>query len=307
MNPLALLGIGAASVALLGAVGLLVIGLRGRRIDDHPVCRRCRFDLVGVYPGATTCPECGSGLVGERAVRIGQRRRRGGMIACGGSMLLVLLAGGGFVGVKTARGFDWNTIKPAWMLVWEVRQGDHSGRAAAELWARQRMGELHPETLRGLVEPILRRQADTNLPWDPNLADLFVAAWDAGEATDEQALLFTQQGVGVQLAAARKGDDLSVLSSTAALRGGTTPAFFVRLQPVSVTIGDQAVQPAGGFNLAFALQSGLTNTNSIMLPGHGDGGTIAVVWRATAMGRGATRRFQHLGSWEVSATARIPR
>ncbi len=37
--------------AVAGVVAL-VLGLRGRRIDDHPICRKCGFDLVGSLPSA---------------------------------------------------------------------------------------------------------------------------------------------------------------------------------------------------------------------------------------------------------------
>jgi len=37
-------------------------GWRGRRIDNHPWCRKCRFDLHGLWPGAARCPECGIDL-----------------------------------------------------------------------------------------------------------------------------------------------------------------------------------------------------------------------------------------------------
>ena len=40
---------------LLSLVGVLVLGLvlmfwawRGKKLNDHPVCRQCRFDLEGV-------------------------------------------------------------------------------------------------------------------------------------------------------------------------------------------------------------------------------------------------------------------
>ncbi|HYO10382.1 MAG TPA: hypothetical protein VER17_15540 [Tepidisphaeraceae bacterium] len=53
-----------------GALVLLVLGMRGRRVDDHPVCRRCGFDLVGPPGGTATCSECGADLVDRRrAVR----------------------------------------------------------------------------------------------------------------------------------------------------------------------------------------------------------------------------------------------
>ena len=33
--------------AFLTGIILGIIGLRGRRIDDHPLCRKCKYDLVG--------------------------------------------------------------------------------------------------------------------------------------------------------------------------------------------------------------------------------------------------------------------
>ena len=65
-----------ALLALAIGLTLALIGWRGRRVDDHPVCRKCRFDLAGVYPANETCPECGRDLAGRRAVRIGNRRHK---------------------------------------------------------------------------------------------------------------------------------------------------------------------------------------------------------------------------------------
>ena len=49
---------------LVGAI-LMILGVRGKRINDHPTCRDCRFDLSGVYPGVVTCPECGAVNTGK--------------------------------------------------------------------------------------------------------------------------------------------------------------------------------------------------------------------------------------------------
>lgn len=52
-----------AAPLLLGfviAVVLLRRGLRGRAIDDHPVCRACGFDLFNLPSDRAACPECGS-------------------------------------------------------------------------------------------------------------------------------------------------------------------------------------------------------------------------------------------------------
>jgi cytochrome c-type biogenesis protein CcmH/NrfF len=37
---------------LLLGVLLVVRGMRGRAVDDHPICRRCGFDLFGRPEGS---------------------------------------------------------------------------------------------------------------------------------------------------------------------------------------------------------------------------------------------------------------
>src|SRR5262245_40441147 len=71
-------GFMSAATILVFIVGLVLLwlGWRGRRLDDHPWCRRCKFDLYGRWPSASVCPECGKELHRRRAVRIGQRRKR---------------------------------------------------------------------------------------------------------------------------------------------------------------------------------------------------------------------------------------
>src|SRR5215208_2333842 len=59
-----------------GVTGLMMIlARRGRRIDDHPLCRKCGFDLFGLPGTSHNCPECGRDLRRRRATRIGHRQR----------------------------------------------------------------------------------------------------------------------------------------------------------------------------------------------------------------------------------------
>jgi ribosomal protein L37E len=83
----------AAAVAGAGAV---VYGMRGRRIDDHPLCRRCGFDLVGLPAGSSACSECGGSIVVRKAIRFGHRQRNGRIVALG---MILLLLGGGQLGI----------------------------------------------------------------------------------------------------------------------------------------------------------------------------------------------------------------
>jgi hypothetical protein len=56
-----------AIALFLGGISLVARGLRGRRIDDHPLCERCGFDLTGKPQGSDICSECGAELSGSCA------------------------------------------------------------------------------------------------------------------------------------------------------------------------------------------------------------------------------------------------
>ena len=51
------------SAIAAAAIGVLYFALRGRHIDDHPLCRRCGFDLWSAATvGSNLCPECGTNV-----------------------------------------------------------------------------------------------------------------------------------------------------------------------------------------------------------------------------------------------------
>lgn len=103
---------------LLAGAALLAFGLRGQRINNHPHCRRCRFDLSGIDidKADAKCPECGGELAGRRTVRIGARRRRPRLIGTGALAMAVALFILAVTAWPIAAGYNWNTIKPAWLL-----------------------------------------------------------------------------------------------------------------------------------------------------------------------------------------------
>ena len=69
----------------LGGAAIMVLlwGLRTRKLDDHPICRRCKYDLFGLPADRRQCPECGAELTGVQAVTIGHRTRHPPTIIAG--------------------------------------------------------------------------------------------------------------------------------------------------------------------------------------------------------------------------------
>jgi hypothetical protein len=73
---------------LIAAVVALYYGYRGRKLDNHPICAECKFDLFGLPHTSTVCPECGQSLQTRVAILIGNRERRSGLILLGIALLL---------------------------------------------------------------------------------------------------------------------------------------------------------------------------------------------------------------------------
>jgi hypothetical protein len=180
--------IGIGLMVLGGALAMLVAGVRGRKISDHPRCVKCSFDLHGVYPGVEACPECGTDVTRNEAVARGIRQRCPGLIA-GGSVVLLLALALGSAGLAAGlTGFDWNTIKPVWWLVRDAESANPiaSAEAIAELADRIEADELHDTALRKVLDAALDHQGDTSQPWQPMWGRVFVLATSNGLFTAEE-------------------------------------------------------------------------------------------------------------------------
>jgi hypothetical protein len=97
--------LGVALALLIAAFFLLVFGWRGRRVGDHPFCRKCGFDLFGRPDGTLVCGECGASLDAKRAIVIGERKRRPFLISAGLVLAILTLA----VGANSTRS-AWPSI-----------------------------------------------------------------------------------------------------------------------------------------------------------------------------------------------------
>ncbi len=108
LPPHAVALLAAGLLGLFAAAGALLLyrGLRGRRTDDHPLCRRCGFDLTGLPGGHPACPECGATLAAPQAVRVGHRARRPAPLAAGLALLLLTVGLAGGAGWAALRGVD---------------------------------------------------------------------------------------------------------------------------------------------------------------------------------------------------------
>ncbi|HQY87528.1 MAG TPA: hypothetical protein PK402_02645 [Tepidisphaeraceae bacterium] len=162
-------------IVLLASLILLRRGIRGRRVGDHPHCRRCGFDLFGRPETSHQCSECGANLDDSRAMVIGVRRRRASLIF--GSLFLMLVSFG--VGVPVwwdeyGKGIDWNKHKPDWWLVMQCDPSNSSLSSPAmnELLARLSSGRLSDSARHSMLKRVVATRASAN-EWT---AALFISA-----------------------------------------------------------------------------------------------------------------------------------
>src|SRR4051794_15986477 len=168
--PAAILVFSSASFVAFAAA--LCYALRGRRVDDHPICRRCGFDLFGKPADSDVCSECGARLGWRGATRIGRREGRRGLALAAGTGVLVsavVLTGIGWVQV---RGVDLQRHKPVWWLEREAGSAGANTRdaALAELIRRIALGkpgQVNDQQLARLIDRAMSHQADTSQPWVP--------------------------------------------------------------------------------------------------------------------------------------------
>ncbi|MEO1237692.1 MAG: hypothetical protein AAFX76_12970 [Planctomycetota bacterium] len=177
---------------LLTGLFLIRTGRRGKRLDDHPVCRKCAFDLVGsagiggsAGDEILACPECGfRGLP-----RIGNRRRSPGRVAVGTGLLVVMVLAGGALAYTRLDATTVMHLKPLPLVRWEARAGgpDVAERALTELIRRYHCGRLAGP----YIDAVLDDAVTHGPPGNPAAA---AAAW--GGKWDELAAELFKAGHG---------------------------------------------------------------------------------------------------------------
>ena len=184
------------AVVSLAAVALTLFGLRGRRADAHPLCRRCGFDLTG-NPDAQICTECGADLTRPRAIKVGHRSRRVGPLVAGLALLVPCVLLSVIVVYVVVRGVDVQTYKPAWLLVRNLRSSDVKviDAAVAELGRRGKSGSLGDANTLAGVDALLDVQRDAARPWNPRWGDWIESQQAAGVVGSERTARYYRQVV----------------------------------------------------------------------------------------------------------------
>jgi hypothetical protein len=215
-----------ATIILVFLLGLAstAAGVRGRRTDDHPLCRRCRFDLTGKPADSVRCPECGADLGRPRATVVGHRRWRRGPLSAGVATLAFSAAVLGTVEWGRIRHVNWLRYAPVFYLVREASSADpaHRSPALAELSARL-LGNPRAsnDAWSRVAAAGLNYQGDPTLPWDWAWGTLLEQARTTGHLTDAQWRRYASQVVTPAIWQLRMDDPL--------VAGGTVTVLVERV------------------------------------------------------------------------------
>ncbi|HYE18153.1 MAG TPA: hypothetical protein VEA69_06900 [Tepidisphaeraceae bacterium] len=258
-----LAGLAAANVAgaVIAAVWLRR-AWRGRRVGDHPVCRRCEYDLYGV-PGVAVCPECGADVGGPGAVVAGGARRRRPRVALAAAVALVgLVVGLVLTWREAGRAWEVDANRPTWWLVGRLADARPAerDRAFAELARRQGAGTLTAGQVASAAERLIAIQGDRAVPWNAGWGDFVEAGREAGAVPDGPWATYARQAPVLELRnrqTVRRGEPMPLYIGVGPSRVGRGQALQVRYT-ARFRVGGQALsgQPWAGANDLSAFGAG---------------------------------------------------
>jgi hypothetical protein len=237
---------------IAAGVALLVWGLRGKRLNDHPVCRQCRFDLSGQPDGTVTCPECGAGLKREGSIRRGQRRKRPLVMTLGSLAILLPVLAIGTIVFAIVTGTDLNSYKPLGLLEWEAERANaaRSKLIGSELHKRIMVKGIPKDRYDRIVQAALDYQGNAGRPWSVEWGDIIEQADTDGKLSKEDKSRYRRQAAVLTFEArprVRLGDDIPVVAKLSEKRIGTAAMMMALSQMDGATVdGAKARMKASG-------------------------------------------------------------
>jgi hypothetical protein len=221
------------AVGVIGTIVSLVaclLGLRGRAVDDHPVCRRCKRDLFALQ--TDRCPECGTtfDLTTGQNVRLGNRKRRPMLIAVGALGLGLILLIGSAIGVGVARGVAWIEHVPTSWLAPQMLSDDLKKRSDAIAEFNRRRPTLSLEAQTQIDQMLLKRQAEPMQSWDERWGDWLNTSLNAGTLSKADTDSYFKNAFEPYLRLRRQtrpGVEMPVESRWLSRVGGTVPTKVI--------------------------------------------------------------------------------
>ncbi|QQE10760.1 hypothetical protein JD969_14805 [Planctomycetota bacterium] len=166
-------------------VYLAIRSFRGKRIDDHFICPKCKYDLHGNALPYQTCPECGHDISDPYKLIYGNRIRKPKL-----AILFILLALTTLIpfGYKAAD-IDINDYKPFNLLVFQLTNPQYTlniDNIFGELHQRINADALTPKQVNKLALTILPYvEPKSSTTYDRKYYDLFDKIYNSPHISSE--------------------------------------------------------------------------------------------------------------------------
>ena len=181
-----LIGVAIYLLIFLGGLRAFILGFRGRKIDNHPLCAMCRFDLTGLPDDQQACPECGTRLSPKTIVQ-GNRQRQKKRMLIGAVMMLVVIGLCVPNAIRIAGQVHWLSKAPTWYLRSQVNNDTSLAKESWDILSdRLNIGKLSYAQKQALTQDVMKLQSDITRKW-------YVDAGDVVEKMHATGILSQQQ------------------------------------------------------------------------------------------------------------------
>lgn len=212
----------------------------------------------------------------------------------------------GTVLVAGMRGFNWNTIKPAGLLLRELGSpsAQTSDAALAELQSRFGSGKLSAERAKSLVVLAIARQKTPTARWTVAWGNFLNAARNAGLLTPEQIESYARHAPSLQAMIRPKvavGEPTNLYLQLSPNRLGDPSTFRVSLRQLEARVGDHLLMRGGGgmSSMGLSVNSWSRSGHLITLPGPPGEHQVSARW-AVEVSDGESEK--PLAAWEETFT-----
>lgn len=279
--------IAAAAILLLIGIVLTSVGVRGRVVSQNPHCAACGFDLIGtdLASPSALCSECGTALSVPGAVLRGARQRRPAFLGVGLLLLVLSLSITGVAIYGGVKGINWNTLKPAWLLMRELQTSNQTVSTAAmkELESRLAAGTLGADRAAKIMELALARQADPNAVWFVAWGNYLESCRGRGLMSPEQVQAYARHAPLISIEARPKiseGSNLQIRARVGGGRIGEKSNLSITLKSIDTSEGGRVIGTGGGGgSMGLGTQGWGSMGSSVVVKGPPGAHTLVSRWK----------------------------
>lgn len=186
---------------ILAGIVLFRKAIKGKLVSDHPHCRSCKFDLLGLeLDRYNVCPDCGQPTIPDTPMVLHGLHKRRTIMA----MLAITLIFSGCLGIAwpkvsqlpAIKNIDWYAKFPESVLLKLESGGDKN--ALQTINDRVVDGSLSTEGFSIMIERAFANEADSTVEWDKRWGEILYQGCVQGIMSDDQVDTYITSYLDVQ-------------------------------------------------------------------------------------------------------------